>query len=316
MKKYLQDFSVLFFFTLILLIFLFPSCSKEDNTLAPYAGSSGMSNVTIQDSSFTPKINWVGGYVSVVGINRGEHAALDTSLIWLIYNSNDQIHYPVQYGVLPAGAQDLTDQYNGTFIDSLVEDNTYTFWVMRAEDWDQISSMQNKIIILDSSITSLQIDADTIRISPSGHTQKTQNLDIYVNIFNIETRGKLGSVLITPTNRSNNPIISWDITQVSDSLISAIGITEGSQYNGSAIVWEVFSVSDSAGVTYYGKKNIIAAPVTAGQDIPGTYVFTPYLQGGLKRNTSYNVWIANKYWDGEGRTRVTDYYAYASFDTN
>ena len=276
MKKYLQDFSVLFFFTLILLIFLFPSCSKEDNTLAPYAGSSGMSNVTIQDSSFTPKINWVGGYVSVVGINRGEHAALDTSLIWLIYNSNDQIHYPVQYGVLPAGAQDLTDQYNGTFIDSLVEDNTYTFWVMRAEDWDQISSMQNKIIILDSSITSLQIDADTIRISPSGHTQKTQNLDIYVNIFNIETRGKLGSVLITPTNRSNNPIISWDITQVSDSLISAIGITEGSQYNGSAIVWEVYSVSDSAGNTYYGKKNVIPSPLIAGQDLPETYVFNEY----------------------------------------
>ncbi len=316
MKKYLQDFPLLLFITITLLTFLFSSCSKEDNTLVPYVGSSGMSDIIVEDSSFTPKITWLGGYVSVLGVNKGTHAALDTSLLWLIYAPDNQIHYPVKYGVLPSGSQDLTGKYDGSFLDTLIEDSTYTFWVMKADDWNLISSMQNTIIILDSSVTNYQSDGDTVRFSPEGHVQKTQNLDNYVNISNVETRGKLGSVFIEQPRTSNNPLISWEITQVQDSLISAIGITEGSQYNGSAIAWEVYSVSDSAGSTYYGKKNVIASPVIAGQELPETFIFTPYIEGGLKRNTSYYVWIANRYWDGEGRTRVVNYYAYATFDTN
>ncbi len=316
MKSYFTKLTVIPVVSVILTAMIFFSCNKEDNTLAPYAGSDGLSEIMIQDSSFTPKVTWLGGYVTVLGVNRGTHAAIDSSLIWLIYKADNQIHFPVQYGVLPAGAQDLTSQYNGSFLDTLIEDSTYTFWIMKAENWSKISSEQNKIIVLDSSITNYQSNGDTVRFSPRDYFQITQNLDNYVNIYNIESRGKLGTISVEQPRTSNNPLISWQITQVQDSLIAAIGITEGSQYNGSAIAWEVYSVSDSAGGTYYGKKNVIASPVIAGQDLPETFVFTPYIEGGLKRNTSYYIWIANRFWDGEGRTRVTDYYAYVTFNTN
>jgi hypothetical protein len=297
---------------------LVSSCNKEDNTLAPYEGAAQMSGVTVEDSSFTPRITWVGGYVSVVAVNTGEHAALDSSLIWLIYMTNDQIHYPVKFGTTPSGAQNLTAQYGGNSVDSLVEDHTYTFWVLKAADWDQISSMQNKIIVLDSSLTtSVQINGDTIRFSPGGHTQRTQLLDNYVNFKDFFWRGKLGILTVDQPTNSNNPRISWEITQtgVTDTLISAIGIVEGQQYSFTSIVWEVYSVSDSAGITFYGKKNVIPSPVIAGQEITGTYVFTAYPEGGLKRNTTYYVWIANKDWDGENRERSTPYYAFAYFNT-
>lgn len=311
-------FSVLTTVFIVLTVLSLSSCSKEDNTLAPYTGSSGMSDITVEINSFTPQITWLGGYVSVVGVNEGIHAALDTSLVWLIYKPDDQIHYPVQFGTVPFGAQNLTAQFNGTPTDSLIEDSTYTFWVMKASDWNQISSMQNKIIVLDSNLTeSISVDGDTIRVSPAGHTQKTQNLDNYINISDYAPFGKLGTVHIEQPRTSNNPLISWEVTQdgVTDSLISAMGIVEGNQYNNEKVVWEVYSVSDSAGNTYYGKKNVIMSPVISGQELSETFLFTAYPESGLKRNTTYYVWIANKDWDAENRTRVTKFYAYATFNT-
>ncbi len=316
MQKYLSQFSVMLLAVISALIFF--SCSKQDNSLAPYEGASEMSGITVEDSSFTPKITWLGGYASVVGVNEGNHAGLDSSLVWLVYMPDNQIHYPVQFGTTPNGAQNLTSQYNGTPVDSLIEDSTYTFWVMKADDWNQISSMQNKILVLDSSLTTgVIISGDTIHLSPLGHTQKTQHLDNYVNFTEFFTKGRLADITVEQPRSSNNPVISWHIKQagVTDSLIAAIGITEGNQYNGDKIVWEVYSISDSAGNTYYGKKNVIASPLISGQELPGTYVFTEYPPGGLKRNTSYYVWIANKNWDGENRTLATNYYAYAYFTT-
>lgn len=295
------------------------SCNKQDNALAPYQGSQLMSNITIQDSSTTPKLTWIGGYVSVVGVNLGMYAALDTSLVWLIYMDNDQIHYPVEFGTLPSGAQNLTEEYGGTSAESLIEDSTYTFWVMKANDWNKISSMQNIIIYLDSSITtSFQIEADTVRFSPTGHTQNTQKLDNYVNFYDYHMRGRLADLFVEQPRTSNNPRIVWQIKQegVTDTLIAAIGIVEGPQYSFSSIVWEVYSVSDSAGATYYGKKNVIPSPLISGQEFPETFVFTEYPAEGLQRNTTYYVWIASKEWDGENRRLSTDYYAYAYFKTN
>ncbi len=309
---------MLSFVCMAALTLIISSCSKNDNSLAPYAGSPEMYGITLQAGSFTPKINWIGGYVSVVGVNKGIHAALDSSLIWIIYMPGNQIHYPVEYGSTPSGAQNLTTHYGGTPMDTLIEDSTYTFWVMKDAQWTDISAMQNKIIVLDSSLaTSFNLDADTARFSPEGHTQKTRNLDNFINITDFHTVGKLADITVEQPRTSNNPKITWHIKQpgVTDSLISAIGITEGDHYIIDAVVWEVYSVSDSAGGTYYGKVNIIPSPVIAGQEYPGTYVFTPYLEGGLLRGRTYNIWIANRYWNGEGRSRITPYYAYAYFKT-
>jgi hypothetical protein len=308
-----------FISSFLFITFFISSCNEEDDGLAPYAGSPKMSDITVQDSTYRPEITWLGGYVSVLGVNYGTRAALDSSLVFLIYKAGNDIHYPVTFGQVPSGAQDLTAQFGGTRVDSLTEDSTYTFWVLKENEWNQISSLNNKILVYDSSLTtSLQVNGDTVRLSNAGHTQQVKPLDVYIDISGVNPVGRLGIISIEETNITNSPIIHWTITQtgVTDSLIAAIGIVEGSQFNPDAEVWSVYSLSDSAGQPQFGKVNIINQPVTAGQSLPGTQVFVEYPDGGLKKNTTYYVWIANKSWDGEGRLRVTNFYAYATFNTD
>jgi hypothetical protein len=319
MKKLFKICLRIFSPGLVILFSFFSSCSEENDGLAPYIGSPEMSNITIQDSSYRPKITWVGGYVSVLGVNYGSNAALDSTLVFLIYKGGNDITYPVTFGQIPSGVQDLTAQYGGTRVDSLTEDSTYTFWVMKEAEWNQISAMNNKILVYDSTLSSsIQVDGDTVRLSSEGHSQIVKPLDVYINISGVSPVGRLGVISIEETNITNSPIIRWTINQsgITDSSIAAMGIVQGNQFNPDAEVWSVYSVSDSAGLPQFGKINIINPPVTAGDSVPGTQVFVEYPAGGLSKNMTYYVWIAHKFWDGEGRLRSTNYYAYATFSTN
>lgn len=299
-----------------ILLLLITSCNKQDDGLAPYVGSPRLSKIVIQDSTFKPKITWLGGYVSVVGINQGSHAALDSTLVFTVYKAGDDLHYPIKFGEVPAGAQELTTQYGGSRIDSLYEDSTYTFWILREAEWNQISSMHNKILVFDPTLsTSIQINGDTIRLSADSYYQSVNPINVYINIADLRVRGRLGTITVEATNVSNNPIIRFNVTQVEDTLISAMGIVEAGQFSSDAEIWSVLSVSDSAGQTLYGKANVISSPVVAGQNLSGTQVFVEYPEGGLQKNKSYYLWIANKFWDGEGRILSTNYYAYVTFNT-
>jgi hypothetical protein len=303
--------------TLLIFVIIF-GCDNNDNTLVPYAGSSQMSNISVESNSYNPKITWIGGYVSAFGVNKGNKAALDSTLIWLVHSDGDNIKYPITFNVLPSSAQDLTTQYGGKKVNSLTEDNTYTYWVLKSDVWSQVSGKQNVVLQIDSSVSSstINLNADTAKISPYSSTLKTQSIDVYINIENVTPFGNLGVVSVTGV-LSNSPIISWQINDPNapDSLLSAIGIVEGSQYQSSNAVWEAYSQRDSAGTTIYGKDDVIKQPVQAGQTLSQTYVFALYPSGGLQRNKTYYVWIANKNWDGVTRLRFATGYAYATFNT-
>lgn len=300
----------------ILTLTIASSCS-EDNTLAPYVGSPGMSKISIESGTTTPRINWIGGYVTVLGVNKGNYPALDSSLIWLIYLSGDQIKYPVKYGQLPGGAQDITSNYGGIFQSELIEDSSYSFWVMKEADWNQISTQQNKVLSLDTAITSIVIDGDTINLPAKNYTQLISPLDNYINIDADPSRGQLANIFIQQPTTDNNPIISWIIKQngVTDSLISVIGICESFQFESNKLTWQVYSVQDSGGTTYYGKKNVIPSPLKTGDQFAETFVFVEYPATGLKRNQQYYLYIANKDWDGEDYTITADYFCYVRFKT-
>lgn len=302
----------------IMILIGFPSCESNDNTLAPYIGSPNVSGLQIEAESFTPKITWLGGYVTVLGINRGSNASLDNSLVWLIYKSGNDIHYPVQYGQVPNGVEDLTSQYGGSSIPQLIEDSTYTIWVLKEDVWNVISTNPGKIITLDSALTqTYSITGDTVKLSASVHTQKTQTLDNYLNIYEISTFGRLGVIGIEQTNISNDPKISWTITQpeATDTLIAAIGIANGNQYSSTSSIWEAYSEVTENDTLFYGKHNVIPSPLIAGQNLSSTKVFVEYPIDGLQRNKTYYIWIANSNWDGVGRLRSTPFYAYATFKT-
>ena len=293
------------------------ACGEDQNPLAPYQGQRQMSQVVVEANSYVPRVTWVGGYVSVIGVNRDTVAALNSSLVWLIHTNGDDIHYPVTFGQTPAGAQDLTSQFGGQKIDRLEEDNVYTFWVLKAEAWSQVSANANKRLVVDQGSASVAVRADTVFVSPSFHAQTTEPLDVYVNIKNFRSFGRLATLTLQQTNTSNDPIIRWTIVQagVTDSLVAAMGLADGTAYVPDAVVWETWSRDDVGGQTIYGKNNVISQPVIMGQLLAGTQVFHDYPAQGLERDKDYYVWIANKDWDGVRHGRTVNSYAYATFQT-
>jgi hypothetical protein len=323
MKRFLHKLLNKNYLLLIPVIFLFYTC-KQDNTLAPYSGSPAMSNIMVEENTYNPKITWVGGYATVVGINKGSNASLDSSLVWLVYKEGDAIHYPITYDQLPEGASDLTSQYGGTHISKLVEDQPYTYWVMKEDMWKQVSSKNNKVFRVNDSLQSgFTVDADTLYLSKTAFFTVNKNIDKYLNITEVSYFGSpdiiLGHIEVIQTDTSYTPIIKWTITQlgVTDSLIAAIGIVEGTAYDPTKVVWEVYSEDTINDKVVYGKTNVISSPVYPPQfNNPHTYTFTVYPSTELQRNSGYYVWIAAKQWDQKSRLRITPYYAFITFKTS
>lgn len=303
----------------LLLAISINGCSKSDTGLAPYTDKPQLSGLTVEKLSFRPDIEWLGGYVTVLGINRGSKAALDSTLVWLVYAPGNSLHFPVKFGNLPSGAQDLTAKYGGKKADSLSEDVQYTYWLMKEDAWNQVSQTAQKNLTVDPTLStsSVVIAGDSVRVTPMSLARVTENLDVFVNITSVETRGNLADITVTQPTRDNYPVIRWTIKQsgVTDSTISVIGLNEGNQYVQTGSNWEVWSVDSSSGKKVYGKNDVIASPLALGKKIPGTQTFVAFPPEGLKRNVDYYVWIANKSWDQQGHTRFTQYYAYAIFHT-
>ncbi len=303
----------------LVLVVVILSCQNERLPLAPYAGSPVLSGIVVEEGSFTPRMTWLGGYVSALGVNRGPTARLDSTLVWLIHSPGDNIHYPVRFGLVPPASNELTSRYGGVRIDSLVEDETYTFWVLKGEVWEQVSAMPGKTLKVDYGLAKgeIAIGGDTLRVSGFSHAQKTQALDVFVNVRDVRTFGRLANVNVVQSSRSNNPLVTWVVKQsgVTDSCVAAIGLNLGGAYDPKTTVWEVWSADSSGGRMVYGKKNVIPSPVVLGQRFAETKVFVEYPAEGLQRGKDYYLWIAQKDWDGVGRTRTANFYAFAVFRT-
>lgn len=295
------------------------ACSNDENPLAPYEGQPAMSSIAVEGGTLTPRITWLGGYVAALGINRGAVAALDSTLVWLIHAGGNNIRYPVTYGQVPAGAQDLTSQYGGKRLDRLGEDLTYTYWVLKENAWSAVSGNANKRLYVNtnSSTAAVETRGDTVFINPLSHTQKSEAIDVFVNVKDVKPTGRLGIINVRQSSDSNNPIVTWKIIQpgVTDTLIAALGVVNAQQYQVAGNLWEVWSEESSGGQPVYGKKNVIRGPVIMGQPFSETHVFAEYPATGLERNKDYYIWIASKDWDGRRRLNSTNYYAHATFRT-
>lgn len=299
------------------LLWAAPGCDNEEAPLAPYAGGGRtMSSITVEDSTLVPRITWLGGYATVLAVNRGAGASLDPTLVWLVSKAGDALSYPVKYGALPSGAQDLTGQFGGTVSPTLVEDTTYTYSVIKADAWSLISQRPNRPVVVDSSVSGILTERnDTIFVSPLYLTQTTSRMDLFINLKEVKPFGRLGRLEVVASDTTNRLLVRWTITQsgVTDSLIAAIGLTKGSQYDIGTVAWELISEDLTVTPPVYFKNNVIRSPLRMGDEVPGAVQFTVYPAGGLDRGTQYYLWIANKDWDGVNRTRSTSNYAFATF---
>ncbi|MEW6511944.1 MAG: hypothetical protein AB1428_13415 [Bacteroidota bacterium] len=296
-------------------------CTKDELPLAPYApGVITLSQLSIEDSVYTPRVSWSGGYVCAVGVNRGTLAILDTSLQWLIHQSGNGLHYQQRFGETPAGAENLTATYGGQPATSLVEDQVYTFWVARDDVWGILAANPGKVLRLDTAATvAARVVADTVFLAAASYSIKVNPINLWIGIRNVFPVGRLGVIDVKQTNTNNAPIISFRVTQTGvtppDTLLADLGICSGGAYEAGSVVWEVLAVDSTVSPAQFWTRDVIASPVTAGQYIPGTYIFTPFPTTGLTRNKTYYVWIANKNWDQRNRLRSTYNYASATFET-
>src|SRR5512135_1422454 len=132
--------------TFMLLVLLgivwgYSGCNKDTPALAPYIpGDVTLSQISVEDSVYVPLVSWVGGYVGALGVNQGSISRIDSSLLWLIHESGNALHYQQRFGQTPGGAQDLTTQYGGHPVSALQEDRVYTFWVAKDDAWTAIAA--------------------------------------------------------------------------------------------------------------------------------------------------------------------------------
>ncbi len=101
-------------------------CDSGQNPLADYEGERPfiIQNLT---QSYSPDFQWVGGRAAAVGINRGETAALDSTLIWMRISGSETISSPIS----------IRDEFDDSEVanrggqpsDSLEDGVTYTIWV-------------------------------------------------------------------------------------------------------------------------------------------------------------------------------------------
>ncbi len=310
---------------LLLGLGLFAGCTKEDNALLPYNPDTGpaggpvsLTAIQVEDSVYAPRVSWGGGYVSGLGVNRGTRATLDTSLVWLIHGAGDGVRYQEKFGTTPAGLENLTTQFGGSPIAALQEDQMYTFWIAREEVWSAIAANAGKILAVDSNMAGAsRVSGDTLFLTSRSFEEKANPIDLFIGIRNVTAVGRLGSITVTQTNTSNAPIISFHVTETGapDTLLANIGIASGSVYDVGSVVWEILAVDTTSGSDVFWTRDVIPPPITAGQSVPGTRVFTAFPASGLDRNKTYYVWIADRLWDQRNRTRTGNFYASATFDT-
>jgi hypothetical protein len=313
---------VLMLGTLLLSLTGLPGCTPEDEPLAAYADvPAGISKLIIEDNTYTPKVTWLGGYATVLGVSRGPAAVLDTSMVWMVVQRGNVLRYPVKFGELPSGATDLTTMFGGTRLSALREDENYTYWVMKEDAWAAVSQMptaKGKTLVADSLATSLvRVSNDSLFVNANSLVIASKPSDVYINMVNFKAFGRLAELFVTTTDTSNRLAIRWVIRQdgVTDSSVSAIGIVRGQTYDVNTVVWEMISaVKITPDSTAYWVHNVIPQPMLAGAKFANTMTFTEYPVTGLERGYTYMLWIANKDWDREGRTRATPFYAYATFD--
>jgi len=105
-------------------------CTEESNPLAPYEGHRALEFIHVTQN-FTPEIQWVGGRVAAVGINRGTQAALDSTLVWIRTAPDNSIGSVVTVG--PDFDHELILSLGGTPLEELIDNETYTVWLAEAD---------------------------------------------------------------------------------------------------------------------------------------------------------------------------------------
>lgn len=237
---------------LIAIVTLMLVCCVEDtdSTLAPYQGYRELEIIYIMHSP-EPDIQWLGGRVAAVGVNQGDKAALDSTLIWLMTAEDNAIDSYVTYGT--DADTDKIQQCEGEFIDSLSHKVQYTFWLAEKDAYDAnlASAYLDEHTFVDTTFELSYILSGRLK---SGYT----NIE--------EIRIEQNETILT-----NTFTVSW---LPADKPFREIGILKRSLPSNENLSWHIRTSPDSL-------EDNIFPPIIIGEQIPGTIEIVPWESSGF-----------------------------------
>lgn len=258
-------------------------CSQDANPLAPYEGSRPLDLLKVTQS-FTPEIQWVGGRVAAVGVNRGTRAALDSTLVWLraAPGNENAIGSFATVGLETSAA--LITSYGGTPQDRLTDGETYTFWIAEA--------------------SAMGVGLDSLRIDPTAFADTTLTMTLLL-------RGQQGgsSALgvrfeVERDERLTGErfIVRWTPESVRFRHLALRPASTGSFTD---LIWYLFSPE--------GSPPAIASPVTIGEAPPGVDQITEF--AGFSPSV-HTLWGATDDWNQSFSPSAPGYAFFRMFADN
>ncbi|HEY5564175.1 MAG TPA: hypothetical protein VIL33_01205 [Rhodothermia bacterium] len=263
-------FAVVALVSMMLLI----GCDDDSTVVAPYLGSRPLTILRVTQSS-QPDIQWVGGRVAAVGVNRGSKPALDETLIWLATAAENTLDSPLRVGTHTDAARIIS--FGGTPVDSLDNNGVYTVWVAEADAFAAAldTTRIDPFALADSTVTLTYI----LR----GRSSGDPNLDAR---FTVTRDQSLLQEVYT---------ITW---APQDLAFRRLAINVGSGGSFSNHIWHV--------VVPDGQPDSILPPVTVGVPPPGTVEVQEWEGFGPANHV---LWVHTSDWDGESFGLRTKGYA-------
>lgn len=249
---------------LLLGVILSTGCDTSENPLADYAGQRPLTFLRVTQS-YTPDIQWVGGRVAAIGINKGTEPALDATLVWLRTASGNDITSHVTVGEETDAAG--VANFGGTAVDSLDNGGTYTFWIAERSAFDA-GLNPNAFDGFNFADTTLSM-ALVLAGRQRGRMPVTMTL----------TRDErlLGERFILDWQPRTTPV-------------RRIAIRKGSGSAGFIdLVWHVLLEDDA--------PDSIVPPLEIGQLPPGAVQAVAWPDGGFVSDT-YTLWMVDSSWTG------------------
>ncbi len=257
-------------------------CSDASNPLAPYEGDRPLTLLRVTQS-FTPEIQWVGGRVAAVGVNRGSRAALDSTLVWLQESPADDIGSFVTLG--QHTASDRIRALGGTPADSLTDGGQYTFW------------------IAERSALDAGLDPQRLPAGAFDDTTFTASLVLRGLSGGDRSLGLQYRVLRDEKLLGSRFVVTW----TPGIPLRRLAIRQAAGGGFTDLVWHVL-IPD-------GEPGGILPPVVVGEVPPGAEEAVPFPEAGFTPAT-YTLWGVTGDWDGGFSNASKGYTFFRIFPNN